>query len=310
MEENQNQQPINPTPPVSQPTLTPPPSNVPQSGKKFKLSIKAVIGIIIFLLLAGGAAASFTVLKPQIMKLVSKPSPTVIPGLTRNPSPTPTTTTSTHTANWKTYQGSDFSFQYPFEAKESTREVNGMLVQEKENGIYFEPDYKAPYDKWYSLVMVVRNNPQNLDAKIIVENYADKIKYNCSQPACSMPAKMLSSLKPYKNGEIDGYSLTWGAETDSKIVVWTKSSKTYVFRMTGDQGYITPIGEKILDQILSTFKFTDKTPTSTSYSCPSTEWVNCMPSVGPNGYEEPAQCKKEYLTWAKQNCPNFKGAAR
>lgn len=68
--------------------------------------------------------------------------------------------------------------------------------------------------------------------------------------------------------------------------------------------------EKNFAIILSTFKFTDKTTNSSSYSCPSTEWVNCMPSVGPNGYEEPAQCKSEYLTWAKQNCPNFKGAAR
>jgi hypothetical protein len=43
-----------------------------------------------------------------------------------------------------------------------------------------------------------------------------------------------------------------------------------------------------------------------AYTCPSGEWVDCMP--GPNvGVRW--ECTEEYLTWAKENCPNFKGAA-
>lgn len=44
---------------------------------------------------------------------------------------------------------------------------------------------------------------------------------------------------------------------------------------------------------------------TTKYSCPLAEWVDCMP--GP-GVQKP-QCESAYLTWAKANCPKFKGAA-
>jgi hypothetical protein len=39
--------------------------------------------------------------------------------------------------------------------------------------------------------------------------------------------------------------------------------------------------------------------------CPKTAYVDCMP--GP-GVTKP-ECETNYLQWAKENCPNFKGAA-
>lgn len=41
------------------------------------------------------------------------------------------------------------------------------------------------------------------------------------------------------------------------------------------------------------------------YTCPTTEWVDCMP--GP-GTVKP-QCTQDFLSWATANCPGFKGAA-
>ncbi len=87
MEENNN-----PSPPVSNlgisnsevsnPSIeTTPVSETPKPKSKFPLS--ATIGIIIFLLLAGGVAG-FYAFKPQLMSLISKPTPTL------TPSPTPT----------------------------------------------------------------------------------------------------------------------------------------------------------------------------------------------------------------------------
>lgn len=43
-----------------------------------------------------------------------------------------------------------------------------------------------------------------------------------------------------------------------------------------------------------------------AYTCPQTEWVNCMPILTP---ETQKSCTKEYLDWATKNCSNFKGAA-
>lgn len=43
-----------------------------------------------------------------------------------------------------------------------------------------------------------------------------------------------------------------------------------------------------------------------SYICPESAWVDCMP--GPNqGIKQ--ECTSEFLTWAKSNCPEFQGAA-
>ena len=41
------------------------------------------------------------------------------------------------------------------------------------------------------------------------------------------------------------------------------------------------------------------------FTCPETEYVNCMPGPGPSN----PQCAPEFLTWAKENCPGFQGGA-
>ena len=47
------------------------------------------------------------------------------------------------------------------------------------------------------------------------------------------------------------------------------------------------------------------TKTPKVYTCPTEEWVDCMPTIG----DSKPQCENDFLKWAKQNCPNFKGAA-
>jgi len=46
-------------------------------------------------------------------------------------------------------------------------------------------------------------------------------------------------------------------------------------------------------------------PTPSSYVCPTTGYVDCMPGPGP----VKSNCSSAYLQWAKKNCPNFNGAA-
>lgn len=43
------------------------------------------------------------------------------------------------------------------------------------------------------------------------------------------------------------------------------------------------------------------------YICPATEWVDCMP--GPDSAGIKFECTDTFLSWAQENCPNFKGAA-
>lgn len=60
--------------------------------------------------------------------------------------------------------------------------------------------------------------------------------------------------------------------------------------------YSTPIFKEMLEIVKSL----------SNYSCPTTEWINCMPS--PDSRPNP-QCQPEFLKWAQINCPDFKGAA-
>ncbi len=48
-----------------------------------------------------------------------------------------------------------------------------------------------------------------------------------------------------------------------------------------------------------------RTKSPTGYECPENNYVDCMP--GP--YELKWECTTEYLQWAQENCPGFKGAA-
>ncbi len=44
---------------------------------------------------------------------------------------------------------------------------------------------------------------------------------------------------------------------------------------------------------------------ASSFVCPTTEYVDCMP--GPGAVK--TQCSSEFISWASANCPDFKGAA-
>lgn len=95
------------TPPIETPVTNTPAPTLPIEKPKPKISISAIIGIILFLLVAGGAAAGYTYREP-LMKLVSKPTPT--PTVSISPTPTPT---PDPTANWITFEGDGFLFKYP-----------------------------------------------------------------------------------------------------------------------------------------------------------------------------------------------------
>lgn len=54
---------------------------------------------------------------------------------------------------------------------------------------------------------------------------------------------------------------------------------------------------------------TPAVPPTNDYTCPKTEWVDCMP--GPlEGKSQGIkfECADEFITWAKANCPDFQGA--
>lgn len=51
----------------------------------------------------------------------------------------------------------------------------------------------------------------------------------------------------------------------------------------------------------------DVTPLQHAYTCPETEWIDCMPGAPQDGIKP--ECAPDYLNWAKLHCPGFRGAA-
>jgi len=214
----------------------------PKPAKKF--SLKLIIGIIIFLLLAGGAAAaSFYVFKQQSSNISAKPTttPTVIPGLTRNPvSPTPDPT-----ANWNTYIGHKYSFKYPPSWKEDSPSESGWLISTNDLNLNSTaPKGAYIYEPWTKDAIPVWNsNFSKLQTKEIT---------------------------------LDGQPASIGSTKDVGVVGSVGLTVRYRYpksnQYLGEFSYISLVSSPkeydqnlvIFNQILSTFKFTDTSTVNTS----------------------------------------------
>lgn len=257
MEENQNptQQPVPVVSPPTTPTSTSPTSNPPPIVKKSaKFSIKAIIGTIIFLLVAGGAAAGFVYREP-ILKLVSNPTPT--PTVVISPTPTPDPT-----ADWRTYEGEGFSFKYP-----------SAILLSNENCATSTQD----------LVLVsyhesIKNNPQALCNERPVQ-FFQITKGEFSPPTSNEYSKItivdteLSGLKVKKYistsipNQPTGIASPWVSTTNIPFEVNT-TQYTLFYGFPNPEFFpknnFPELPKNIFEQILSTFKFMDLQTTENS----------------------------------------------
>lgn len=226
------------SPPASDAGQAPLGTNLEKPKPKF--SIAAIIGTILFLLVAGGAAASLTVLKPQLEKFVSNPTPTPIIVQTTTPTPGPT-------EEWKTYTGDGFNFNYPSYA----------IVNETVGQIHINNDKVKPY---FSFQINISENTTRLTSLQVLNNELDLLKKN-NPNADNLAEYRKSTIKDYEKGDIKGSYMRWGLEGDSVSdaieIVTTNNSKIYVFKIDDGNGSVTNDQQKLLEKILSTFKFTE-----------------------------------------------------
>lgn len=248
--QNTNQSPV-PTVDSSQ-NQSSPLEDQPIQSKKLVIILSIIVALFAFGVGGYFLGANKNQAAPQSQQATISPTTIVQPTPTNTSMPTKNSTT-----DWQTYTNPDYgiSLKYPTDAVTSTQTLYSMLSKSS-NGLNIAPPYQEPYSKWYTFDLVVQDNLQSLDAKTIINNYAEDIRKNCSPPACGTPKMITDTLKQYKNVAIDGYIFHIGAETDSAMVVHVRENKTYIFRVSGDQGNVTDYGLNIFDQILSTLKFT------------------------------------------------------
>ncbi len=229
---------LNPIPPVSPEIQTPP---VPDQNPKSKFSLILIIGIILFILVAGGAEVMY-IFKPKTEKPVAKPVSSLptksqtkvdasISDLTQN--------VSTATASWKTYASTagGYSVKYPSDWTE--RHMSGGTVPREELDL-ISPSAVGMYYQ----VIVEKNTGQYKDVPI-----KDAKEY------LEITTKDARSGSGVSGGTIDPISLD--GTTGYKMVLKTGSINglaIVVFRNNLIYS-ISGTESSIFEQFLSSFKF-------------------------------------------------------
>jgi hypothetical protein len=227
----------------------------PVQSTKPKFSIGAIIGIITFLLLTGGAAASFTMFKPQIMRLVSQPSPTptLISGMTKNQvTSTPTTDPM---ADWSIFidKQHSFSVKYPnFLSVHVFTESDGSVTTQLLNTI--EPDSTAG-------CIQIRINTYPLEKESLNNWILKKFPYRdgMGEPNVTLPPTLLHIYENSIDKSITGLWILRGSESIEQDIFMVKNNSIIDFQnpgcAAGDSYEYHPQTIDIIEKMIPTFKF-------------------------------------------------------
>lgn len=282
-----------PPPPVAQPVPAPPPPPKNNSG--------VLIGIFLVLLgiLAGVALTKTTLLSAiRIPYLSATPTPTLL----ATPTPTPDPK-----ANWKTYTNNQygFEFQYPTEAKITTRNPDPFpVVVQVENVAPRNGDAGSPYwGGWFLFIsepQPIKNNEslvqwakQKLVSDLLINQGSQ------TQPADTKIGNQEAIYWRSKGGGVD--LLDYLVKTKNGVILITINPAT---------GY-----ETVINQILSTFKFTDTTSSQQVLGIQPTQCCSCpamidASQIGKNGWVAYEQ-GKDYTAQRPNVCsqPNIGACA-
>lgn len=199
-----------------------------------------LIGVVILGLVISGAylLGRQTTQKPQPQNQVVISTP--------QPFPTPD-----ETANWKTYKDTVGGFEiiYPQDMKLGKNPIEDQEIV----NIYFSHDYIEGEDnkKVVFLNIKVFPNTEHLTNNDLITqiNALKGIGPESHN-------KEKGSLKPYKNGVIDGIYFMSGFDYDHDNIRMATKERVYYFSYTGDQGTkVSQESEVLITKILSTFKF-------------------------------------------------------
>lgn len=271
------------------------PTSLPQrsSFKTFLLGLSFVL----FGVLLGVLIDRF------LLSVSLQPGSEINPTPTASISATPTaviTPATLATQNWQTYTDPQklYTVKYPVATKLDSSVKPSIDIT------FLGPTQK-PQTEFYDGYKVTISY-ETLSSSQTPAAIVNKI-YQQATDSCPVPEKVI--LSPLAQITISGepawqYSVQ-DCFGDATISYAAHSGKLFSLSSV----YMGPTSDTLhkyqaeSSQIISTFQFVTS---QTSYTCPATEWVDCMPST--DSRPRP-QCSREFLDWARANCPGFQGAA-
>lgn len=167
-------------------------------------------------------------------------------GIIPKPSPGP----ADETANWKTYANTEYnlSLNYP----------NDLQIKENDFGVHksiiFSNEYKPPFSNYFNFGLIIHTVKGEINLKTWLEDYIIQ-----NLPSGKRGSIVLEDIMPYKNDKIEGFYFIGGKESVNKYIIFKNDNYIYEIVLSGSgtgASYTeNPNAEKLLDQILSTFKF-------------------------------------------------------
>lgn len=218
--------------PTSEPILTP--VQVPEPKAKFPV-IYLILSLLILVFLASTAFLFYQNMQLKNMLASYQTQPTVSPTATTYQSPVPTTDL---TANWKTYTNNywKISFKYPDTLLKSCPNY----LTEKEGIGFWESDFTCP-------------DGHDVFPEIGLTGY-DLGKYTESKTPSKTETIIIDGKqeqkKTYLYNESDGPAA--GLKQSINVVIALPNGTIVMYQLGDD---VTK--QKLFDQILSTFKFTN-----------------------------------------------------
>lgn len=259
---------------------TPPPKPVKTSPFKFV----TLIVIIILVLVIGYLGYRF-------LYGSSSDVPTPTPVATSAPTPTPDPTSS-----WKSHITSLYRINYPEDIDASILPENTLVLTK------YGPTQAENTEFYDGISLTIK--PSVLTNQTIIEYVEDKVS---SLLSGNEGTTISSAIEEITVAGYPGYTFT----ADSPLLVYTmifispNPTSSSFLEITdssqdpGNLGFKTTV-----DEILETIEF--QGISSTSYTCPDSEYIDCMPVA--DGDPDP-RCDQVYLDWAMASCPDFLGAA-
>lgn len=243
--------PINPAPPKDQVYNAPKPTSNHPHGHHF-IPSKLMILLLFILLVIAGASGIY------LSNSKSKPQPTPKPTPTVNPLPTPTD----ETANWKTYENTKYGYTIKlppnWSMKAATEDPLGetcSAVNGTEN--ILELSKNSIKECGFIGEMLP---PQDIDITIWVTSAFQDIYSILSNPGKITIGGIEATRYKFKdNAEFPNVQ-------DTRIYL-NHNNKGYIIYLREDSG--GNFLDLIYNQILSTFKFTDSSPTPTCIPRPA-----------------------------------------